>query len=113
MSRARETNLTFFFTYLSPLKLKACTPKIDFLDGFLKNLSFKIEMSGRADVGHHPRFTFRLTFFEKPVHNAAWHFSCLFFLGPSLSANRIAGYYRMYEWRIEGLDDTLCMHSLI
>ena len=27
---ARETTLTFFVTYLSPLKLKACAAKIDF-----------------------------------------------------------------------------------
>ena len=30
MSHARETTLTFFVKYLSPLKLKACAAKIDF-----------------------------------------------------------------------------------
>ena len=45
MSRAKVTTLTFFFTYVSPLKPKACAAKTDFLDGFYKNLSFKIGMS--------------------------------------------------------------------
>ena len=36
MSRARETTLTFFVTYLSPLKPKACAAKNDFWMGFSK-----------------------------------------------------------------------------
>ena len=51
MSRVRETTLTFFVTYLSPLKPKACAAKFDFWTGFFKNLSFKIAMSRPAGVG--------------------------------------------------------------
>ena len=53
MAHARETTLTFFVTYLSPLKPKACAAKIDVLDGFYKKKkkkkkekkSFKITLS--------------------------------------------------------------------
>ena len=45
---------------------------MDFPFFFKKNLSFKIAMSwrassGRASIGHHPRFTFWLTLFFKVV----------------------------------------------
>ena len=33
--------------------------------------------------------------------------------GPSLSANRIIGYYRMYEWSAKYPDDTLSMRRMI
>ena len=61
---ARET--TSLVTYLSPLKQKAYAAKIDFWTGFLKNLSFKIAISGRAGVGHRPRITIWLTFLKNP-----------------------------------------------
>ena len=50
MSRAKETTLTFFFTYLPPLKPKACAAKIDFLDEFNKNLSFKIAIKNKIRI---------------------------------------------------------------
>ena len=49
MSRVREVTLIFFVTYLSLLKPKAYAAKI--LDGFFKNLSFKIGMSWPAGIG--------------------------------------------------------------
>ena len=67
MSHARETTLTFFVMYISPLKPKACATKIDFLEGFYKNLSFKTAMSRWAlGVGCHPWFTFWLSFWKNP-----------------------------------------------
>ena len=41
------------------------TGRDTFLDGFFKNLSFKIAMSGQTGIGHRPRFTFWLTLFSK------------------------------------------------
>ena len=46
----KETTLTFFVAYLSPLKPKACTAKIDFWTGSFENLSFKIAMSWAMGV---------------------------------------------------------------
>ena len=52
MSCVRGTTLTFFSTYLSPLKRKACAAKLDFWMGFFfKKPSFKIAIAGRT-VGH-------------------------------------------------------------
>ena len=77
MSRAREITLTFFFMYLSCLKPKACAAKIDFLNGFYKNLSFKIAMSRLAScVESRPRFWL-----------PAWKNPCVMLLGTFLYYN--------------------------
>ena len=40
MSHARDTTLTLFVTYLSPLKPKACAAKIEFFFSLMQVVSF-------------------------------------------------------------------------
>ena len=71
----RETALTFSVRYLSPLKPKACAAKLNFGRIFQK---FVLSNSDVMAGGHW--VSGGLPFhcpFEKPVHNAVWHFSCL------------------------------------
>ena len=71
-----------------------------FLDGFLKNSSFKIAMSRRvegckAGVGRHLGFTFWLTFL--PILNIVRSFSCLYYVLSFLVPNVFCDFHCITE----------------